>query len=93
MKRTTVFLDESLERDLHAIARRQKRPLASVVREALHGYVHREVRRRGPGLRFTGIGASGRSDTAERHEERLFRELLPHGAKTPRRGAKAARRR
>ena len=45
MKRTTVFLEERLESDLHALARRQKRPVASLVREALDGYVSREVER------------------------------------------------
>jgi hypothetical protein len=92
MKRTTVFLTESLERDLQVIARRQKRPLASVVREALDGYVNREVRRKGPSLRFAGIGASGRSDTAERHEEMLFRELRPHGEKPLARSRRATKR-
>jgi hypothetical protein len=92
MKRTTIFLDEGLESDLHAIARRQKRPLAAVVREALDCYVSREVRRKRPSLRFAGVGSSGRSDTADRHEELLFRELLPHGGKPPRR-AKTPRKR
>jgi predicted transcriptional regulator len=92
MKRTTVFLDESLERDLQALARRQQRPLASVVREALDGYVNREVRRKGSGLRFAAVGASGRADTAERSEELLFRELQPHGGKAKRRAAKTTKR-
>jgi hypothetical protein len=82
MKRTTVFLDEGLESDLHAIARRQKRTLASLVREALDGYVNRQVRHR-PKLRFTAVGSSGRPDTADRHEELLFRELHPHGERKP----------
>lgn len=81
MKRTTVFLEERLESDLHALARRQKRPVASLVREALDGYVSREVGRQAQGLRFAGIGSSGRSDTGQRHEDLLFRELDPHGAK------------
>lgn len=93
MKRTTVFLDERLESDLHAIARRQKRPLASIVREALDGYVSREVRRKGPGLRFAAIGASGRSDTANRHEELLFRKLEPHGRTRPPSPSRGARKR
>jgi predicted transcriptional regulator len=92
MKRTTIFLDESVERDLQALARRQKRPLASVVREALDGYVNREVRRKGPGLRFAAVGSSGRSDTAERAEELLFRELRPHGEKAKRPAGRATKR-
>lgn len=91
MKRTTIFLDEGLESDLHAIARRQKRPLASVVREALGGYVKRQVRGVKPGLRFASIGASGRSDNAERHEELVFRDLRPHGRTArPRKAARKA---
>jgi predicted transcriptional regulator len=82
MKRTTVFLDERLESDLHTLARRQKRPLASLVREALGGYVNRQVRRK-PKLRFAGVGSSDRSDTADRHEKLLFRELRPHGDDKP----------
>jgi predicted transcriptional regulator len=93
MKRTTVFLDERLESDLHTIARRQKRPLASVVREALDGYVSREVRRKGPGLRFAAIGASGRPETADRHEELLFQTLHPHGDKKPPSRARTPRQR
>ncbi len=93
MKRTTVFLDESLERDLRAIARRQSRPVASVVREALDGYVNRQVRRNETSLRFAGIGASGRSDTSERHEEMLFRELQPHGRGKPPRASRRSKKR
>lgn len=89
MKRTTIFLAESLERDLQALARRQGRPVASVVREALDGYVNREVRRKGSRLRFAAVGASGRSDTAERSEELLFRDLRPHGQKAKRRAKRA----
>jgi hypothetical protein len=79
MKRTTVFVDETTERDLQALARRQGRPVASLVREALDGYVNREARKGRNRLRFANIGDSGRSDVAERHEELLFRGLRPHG--------------
>jgi predicted transcriptional regulator len=74
MKRTTIFLDEALERDVQAIARQQKRAVASVVREAIAEYVaNREGGRAAP-LSFVGAGASGRTDTAERHEELLWRD-------------------
>lgn len=78
MKRTTVFLEEGLERDVKALAERQGRTTASVVREALAEYVVRQRVRR-PALSFTAVGRSGRSDVAERHEEILFQELGPHG--------------
>ena len=80
MKRTTLFLDEALERDLQAIARQEKRPMASVVREALAAYIANREPADIPVLSFIGAGASGRSDTAERHEELLWRE---HRQKAP----------
>ena len=77
MKRTTVFLPEGLERDLHALARRERKPVAWFVREALTAYVG--ARRPAAQLpSFVGIGDSGTSDVAERHEELLWRE--PHEA-------------
>jgi predicted transcriptional regulator len=79
MKRTTVFLDEDLERDVKALAERQGRPAASLVREALAEYVHRH-RPVGLGLSFVAAGRSGHSDVAERHEEILAQELDPHPA-------------
>jgi hypothetical protein len=75
MKRTTIFVPESLERDLQLYARREQKPVASVVREALAEYL--ATRRSTASLpSFTGIGNSGRKDTATRHEELLWRD--PH---------------
>jgi Arc/MetJ-type ribon-helix-helix transcriptional regulator len=73
MKRTTVFMPEALERELQLHAARERRSTASVVREALAEYV---AKRRVAGAlpSFTGAFASGYSDTAERHEELLFRK-------------------
>jgi 16S rRNA U516 pseudouridylate synthase RsuA-like enzyme len=79
MKRTTVFLDEGLEREMRAMAESRGEPVASLVREALGRYVASEAKRHRPPLRFLAAGRSGKSDTAERHEELLFRELKPHG--------------
>ena len=62
-----------MERDLAALAEREGRPKAALVREALGEYLarqHRGSRRLG----FAAIGGSGRHDTAERHEEALWRE-------------------
>ena len=80
MKRTTIFIDEHLESDLHSLARRTKRPVASLVREALARYVAGEKRRARPlNLGFVAVGRSGRRDTAARHEDLLWRDLGPHG--------------
>jgi len=85
MKRTTIFIDEAIDADLHALARRQQRPVAALVREAVEQYVV-AGRQAGPARpAFVGMGASGFADTAERHEEMLFADLAPHeGAGTAR---------
>jgi len=78
MKRTTIFVPEALERDLQVYANRVGRPVASVAREALAEYLVR--RRDKPGLpSFAGAFASGTRDTAEHHEELLYKNLTPHG--------------
>jgi hypothetical protein len=90
MKRTTIFVPEPLERDLQLHARREGKPVAWVVREALASYLG--SRRRTAALpSFTGVGESGRSDVSERHEELLWTE--PHGSSPGRPAAKAPARR
>jgi hypothetical protein len=79
MKRTTVFLYEDTECDLKALAREQGRPVADVVREALVEYVARAKAKPRRRLRFLALGASGATDTAERHEDLVFTTLTPHG--------------
>src|SRR6185295_5514158 len=75
MKRTTIFVPEPLERDLQLYARQANKPMAWVVREAIAEYL--VTRRTTSALpSFTGIGDSGRSDIAERHEELLWTD--PH---------------
>jgi hypothetical protein len=68
MKRTTIYLEPELEVLLRLEMLRQKRPMAEIVREAIHGYVTREPRKAPPGA---GAFASQRSDTAERAEDVL----------------------
>jgi hypothetical protein len=68
MKRTTIYLEPELEVLLKLEVLRQKRPMAELVREALHAYVVREPKRVPPGA---GAFASGHADTAERAEEIL----------------------
>jgi predicted transcriptional regulator len=93
MKRTTIFLEERLERDLHAVARREGRPMGAVVREAIARYIRLRQRSRGKTVSFLAMGRSGRTDTAERHEDLLWRDLTPHEPAEPAGGAPAIRRR
>ncbi len=74
MKRTTIFLDEGTERELQAASKRQRRPMASIVREAIERYVVENREKPGARLGFIAAGRSGHSDTAERHEAFLFDE-------------------
>jgi hypothetical protein len=68
MKRTTVYLEPELEVLLKIEARRQQRPTAEIVREALRTYVTREPRQAPPGA---GAFDSGRTDTAARADDVL----------------------
>ena len=76
MKRTTIFIPEALEDDLRRHARRRKKPVAWVVREAVTAYlaVHEAP---SPLPSSVGMGRSGRSDLSERFEDLLFAEVSP----------------
>lgn len=74
MKRTTIFIDEKVERELDFLAQRRGEPKAMLVREAIAEYLVRQ-RDEPAALAFVGIGRSGRSDIAERHEELLFESM------------------
>ena len=78
MKRTTIFVPESLERELQLYAKREGKPTAAVVREAIAEYIA-EGRSRTKLPSFTGAFDGPYTDTAERHEELLFKEVSPHG--------------
>jgi hypothetical protein len=77
MKRTTIFVPESLERDLQLYARREGKPAAAVVREAIAEYIASGRSRRSLPS-FAAAYDSGHTDTAERHEALLFERLSPH---------------
>jgi len=87
MKRTTIFIDEGIERELRLVARRRGRSVAAVVRDAIAREVAADTP---PSLRFIGIGDSGRSDVAERHEDLLWKALEPHPAEAQGRSAAPA---
>jgi hypothetical protein len=78
MKRTTIFVPESLERDLQLYAKREGKAVAAVVREAVAKYIA-GGRARAKLPSFTGAFTGPHTDTAERHEELLFKDLAPHG--------------
>ena len=88
MKRTTLFIDPQLERELQALARRDGRSMAALVREAVAQYVAAARSAAPARLSFVAAGRSGRTDVADRHEELLF-DATPAG---PRSRPKAARR-
>ena len=80
MKRTTFFLDEGMDRELHLLAQREKVPVATLVRDALGRYLDEVKRSKGLRLRFLAAGRSGHSDTAQRAEDLLWTELQPHSS-------------
>lgn len=79
MRRTTLYLDAELEVLLKLETLRQKRPMAEIVREALHAYVTRAPQKAPPGA---GAFDSGRSDTANRVDE-VLRETGFGNGSTP----------
>jgi predicted transcriptional regulator len=74
MKRTTIFLPETLERQLQQFARNQNRPVAEVVREALTA--HLEAHRKP--FQMPETFDSGETDVAERFDELLFKNFDVH---------------
>jgi predicted transcriptional regulator len=78
MRRTTLFVDESVDHEIHALARRKGVPVSALVRESLAQYVAEQKRSQSFALRFLGQGHSGRKDVAERHEKFLFQDHRPH---------------
>jgi hypothetical protein len=74
MKRTTVFLEDKLLRDLKRLAEKRGVSFATVVREAAAAYVVEPVVGKVPSI--AGQFASGKRDTAERAHELLWND--PH---------------
>ncbi|HEX5070087.1 MAG TPA: ribbon-helix-helix protein, CopG family [Vicinamibacterales bacterium] len=68
MKRTTLYLDDDLDLRLRREMRRQKRPMADLVRDAIRQYVSESPVRHPPGA---GSFSSGRRDTGGRSEDAL----------------------
>lgn len=69
LSKTTLYLPERDYRTLKALARRQGRSAAELVREAVAEYAQRHGGRRLP--RSLGAGRSGRKDLSARAESLL----------------------
>lgn len=78
MKRTTFFIEEALDHDLHSLASLRGVPVSELVREALGRYVAEQGRKKEFKLAFLAAGRSGHRNFAERHEDLLWRDLDPH---------------
>lgn len=71
MRRTTIFADDRLLKEMKDLAAREKRSVADLVRDALEQYLN--ARRKTPErLSIIGIGKSGRNDVSEKHEDLLW---------------------
>ena len=75
MKRTTIFTEEYLFKEIKNISEKENRSVAEVIREAMEIYINQK-RQKKKKLSFIGIGNSGRKDIAENHEELLWKKLL-----------------
>lgn len=71
MRRTTIFADDEVLRELKLIAKEENSNLSATIRKALEEYVGRHRSGR-PLPSFVGIGRSGRKDVAERAEDLLW---------------------
>jgi hypothetical protein len=69
LTKTTLYLPEADYARLKALARREGRPAADLVREAVAEYAKKRGATRLP--RSLGAGRSGRGDVAERADELL----------------------
>ena len=76
MKRTTVFFDEELLRRAQRFARKAGKSFATVVREALEGYLTQGGPQSGTLPNLAGRFGSGRPDTSERVDDLLWKD--PH---------------
>lgn len=68
MRRTTIYLDPELETQLKAEMLRRGKPMAELIRQAVHEYLVRGRPAPPPGA---GAFSSGHDDTADRAEELL----------------------
>ncbi len=74
MKRTTIFADENLIRELKEISQEENKSMAETVREAIENYILQKKGKKKK-LSFVGIGDSGRKNISEIHEELLWKKV------------------
>ena len=74
MQRTTIFLEEQLQREVQRLAERKGISFAAAVREALAAYVTAPASVALPAI--AGSFSSNHTDTAARADELLWRD--PH---------------
>ncbi len=82
MKRTTIFIDETLEHDLHSLAGQRGVPLAELVCEALGRYLAEQNSQKESRLCFLAAGRSGQKNISSNHERLLWQDLRHHGTET-----------
>lgn len=73
MKRTTIFAEENLLKEIRELSKEEDRSVAEVIREAMQTYVAQK-RHKKKKLSFIGIGDSGRKSIAGKHEELLWKK-------------------
>jgi predicted transcriptional regulator len=71
MKRTTVFLTEELEHELHELSRRIRRPQSEIFRQALTQYLATQKR---PWPRSIGMGKSSNPEVSSENVKEWVRE-------------------
>ncbi len=74
MKRTTIFTDEYLYKEIKDISDEEKKSIAEVIREAMEIYIRQKRQKKR--LSFIGTGNSGRKDISENHEDLLWKKPL-----------------
>ena len=76
MKRTTIFADDYLMKELKEISKEENKSVAGVIREAMERHVRQKRRsKRKLSFSFIGISKSGKKDIAEKHEDLLWKEV------------------
>ncbi len=76
MKRTTIFTDENLIKELKKLSQEENKSMAEAVREAIENYIMKKRAGKKKKLSFVAIGDSGKKNISEIHEELLWKKIL-----------------